>query len=948
MQDVARATCLTHPCPLPSRPIVRLRAAPRPYRLHCQLTRPFPPSLVFISFGALALALALSCTSWHQVGIITYAEGVELHEPNHPLGPRVWRLPSSIAEGSSDALHAILGIRSPDAAADDAHAAAASAPSQQPHAGMMMSAAGGAFGMPSYPGAEMYGPPGGGGGAAGGPPPGYSSGYPPGGGPPGGQFRGGQGGYPPVGGGGPPGYGGYPGGAPPGAGGYPGGPPNGAYPGAPPGYGGYPGGAPPTAGGYPGGPPAASAAPTMSAASAAAAAEEARKDACRRFFVRAADLDVKAVLAVRQATCAPPLAAAAAAEAAGFPTPQQAASGGGSGAGMHDGTGGGAMGDGLSPGAGSMGDAMQGGDGMWGQQQQQYGMQGGGFGGAAGGGSPGAPPPHHQQQQFGMPQAGAPGRIPGRIAAAAAAAAKAVAAGAESGAAEGKRAPRCTGSALAAATSVLEGCAPGGSARAMVFTGGPSVGGEGAIVGEDLTEQLRSHVDILNRRDSTRTKRITEHYQKLAVRAARKGFAIDLVGASLEETGLHEMRACVRASGGVALQAETFGAPHLRASLRRLFATDESSGEGEELRLGYSGTLELRASKECERAELLGFGSSASAIPQSGVVDTLMGRGGDEEGEAEVTEAGDARSFTWRVGSLNAHYAAAIQLTRAKESLAGPPRDAAYLQLSVAYTPAAGGRRMRVTTLRLPRLTHPVPPMQLLPAFDQQAAAALMVRLALRDVDDGAPPAEMLTTIDKSLIKTMKALCDYRKGDPGTVMLPPPCAQLPGLVFHLRRSPVVRTTGTSPDESAYFRLLVGSLPVFSTLVIVQPTLVGYELGRPAQALPLDPAAMHPERSLLLDTFLNVLLCHGASIAQLRRASKDAGGGGGGGPANAALSALEEAAHSDLEARELQRFPAPETFECDQYSSKARYVVQKLNPDVPLSTFLAGLYKAIVS
>ena len=116
----------------------------------------------------------------------------------------------------------------------------------------------------------------------------------------------------------------------------------------------------------------------------------------------------------------------------------------------------------------------------------------------------------------------------------------------------------------------------------------------------------------------------------------------------------------------------------------------------------------------------------------------------------------------------------------------------------------------------------------------------------------------------------------------------------------------------------------------------------------AQALPLDPAAMHPERSLLLDTFLNVLLCHGASIAQLRRASKDAGGGGGGGPGNAALSALEEAAHSDLEARELQRFPAPETFECDQYSSKARYVVQKLNPDVPLSTFLAGLYKAIVS
>ena len=33
--------------------------------------------------------------------------------------------------------------------------------------------------------------------------------------------------------------------------------------------------------------------------------------------------------------------------------------------------------------------------------------------------------------------------------------------------------------------------------------------------------------------------------------------------------------------------------------------------------------------------------------------------------------------------------------------------------------------------------------------------------------------------------------------------------------------------------------------------------------------------------------------------------------------------------------------------CEQYSSKARYLTQKLNPDVPLATFLQGLYQAIV-
>lgn len=50
---------------------------------------------------------------------------------------------------------------------------------------------------------------------------------------------------------------------------------------------------------------------------------------------------------------------------------------------------------------------------------------------------------------------------------------------------------------------------------------------------------------------------------------------------------------------------------------------------------------------------------------------------------------------------------------------------------------------------------------------------------------------------------------------------------------------------------------------------------------------------------------------------------------------------------DLKRHEEERFPAPETFECEQYSSKARYLVQKLNPDVPLSEFLQGLYKAVV-
>ena len=57
--------------------------------------------------------------------------------------------------------------------------------------------------------------------------------------------------------------------------------------------------------------------------------------------------------------------------------------------------------------------------------------------------------------------------------------------------------------------------------------------------------------------------------------------------------------------------------------------------------------------------------------------------------------------------------------------------------------------------------------------------------------------------------------------------------------------------------------------------------------------------------------------------------------------------LVSAAQADRDLLETGRFPAPEVFECEQYGSKARYLTQKLNPDVPLSEFLQGLYKAIV-
>lgn len=222
----------------------------------------------------------------------------------------------------------------------------------------------------------------------------------------------------------------------------------------------------------------------------------------------------------------------------------------------------------------------------------------------------------------------------------------------------------------------------------------------------------------------------------------------------------------------------------------------------------------------------------------------------------------------------------------------------------------------------------------------QKAVAALLVRQAVAKADGGASAPEMLKWIDRLLIKMMRTLCSFSKGNPGSVMLPREAGILPGLVFHMRRSAVLRTSGASPDRSCFFRLLASTLDTFSSLVMVQPTLIGYQPGDGSgRPLPLEPASVTPDRVLLLDSFTQLVVCKGGALALAARAA--------GSPAATEVEQLLRRVTSDAEALGANRFPAPMFIECEQGSSKARYLTQKVNPDVPLSTFLQGLYRAIV-
>lgn len=73
----------------------------------------------------------------------------------------------------------------------------------------------------------------------------------------------------------------------------------------------------------------------------------------------------------------------------------------------------------------------------------------------------------------------------------------------------------------------------------------------------------------------------------------------------------------------------------------------------------------------------------------------------------------------------------------------------------------------------------------------------------------------------------------------------------------------------SPDETAYFRILLNREIISNATVMIQPSLISYSFNSlPAPAL-LDVSSIAADRILLLDSYFSVVIFHGMTIAQWR-------------------------------------------------------------------------------
>ncbi|KAL9274716.1 transport protein SEC23 G-like protein [Drosera capensis] len=123
--------------------------------------------------------------------------------------------------------------------------------------------------------------------------------------------------------------------------------------------------------------------------------------------------------------------------------------------------------------------------------------------------------------------------------------------------------------------------------------------------------------------------------------------------------------------------------------------------------------------------------------------------------------------------------------------------------------------------------------------FDQEAAAAAMARLAIHCAEFQYA-RDVIQWLDDNLIR------------------------------FAAKSQFIDVFNSTPDETAYFRLMLNREGVLGSLIIIQPTLFQYSFDGPPEPVLLDICSVSPDVILLFDSYFYVVIHYGSKIAQWRK------------------------------------------------------------------------------
>ncbi|KAK8258774.1 hypothetical protein V6Z12_D13G011000 [Gossypium hirsutum] len=440
----------------------------------------------------------------------------------------------------------------------------------------------------------------------------------------------------------------------------------------------------------------------------------------------------------------------------------------------------------------------------------------------------------------------------------------------------------------------------------MAFLGGPSTEGPGAIVSKNLSEPIRSHKD-LDKDSAPHYHKAIKFYETLAKQLVHQGHVLDLFACAVDQVGVAELKVVVERTGGFVVLAESFGHSVFKDTLRRVF---QSGDKG--LGLSSNGIFEVNCSKDLKVQGVLG--PCASLEKRSPLCsDTIIGQG---------------NTSAWKMCGLDQATSLCLVFDIVRKDIPDATVQSSssqfYFQFLTFYQHSSGEMRLRVTTLSRRWVAGPGSIQDLISGFDQDAAAAAMARLVSFKMEIEAE-FDPIRWLDKALIHICSRFGDYQKDTPSSFSLSPRFSIFPQFMFHLRRSQFVQVFNNSPDETAYFRMILNRENVANSVVMIQPSLVSYSFQSVPEPALLDVTAIAADRILLLDSYFTVVIFHGSTIAQWRKAGyHDL-------PEHQAFAQLLQAPRDDADAIINERFPVPRLVICDQHGSQARFLLAKLNP-----------------
>ncbi|XP_060534163.1 protein transport protein Sec23A isoform X1 [Cylas formicarius] len=469
---------------------------------------------------------------------------------------------------------------------------------------------------------------------------------------------------------------------------------------------------------------------------------------------------------------------------------------------------------------------------------------------------------------------------------------------------QGKRYLRSTGVALSIAIGLLEGAYPNTGARVMLFVGGPCSQGPGQVVNDDLKQPIRSHHDI-HKDNAKYMKKAIKHYENLAMRAATNGHCVDIYSCALDQTGLMEMKQCCNSTGGHMVMGDSFNSSLFKQTFQRVFAKDQKN----ELKMAFNGTTEVKCSRELKIQG--GIGSCVSLNVKSPLVaDTEIGMGNTVQWKMCTFTPSTTLSLFFEV--VNQHSAPIPQGGRG------------CVQFITQYQHSSGQRKIRVTTIARNWADATANIHHISSGFDQECAAVIMARMAVYRAETDESP-DVLRWVDRMLIRLCQKFGEYNKDDPASFRLSENFSLYPQFMYHLRRSQFLQVFNNSPDETSFYRHMLMREDLTQSLIMIQPILYSYSFNGPPEPVLLDTSSIQPDRILLMDTFFQILIFHGETIAQWRNLKyQDM-------PEYDNFRQLLQAPVDDAQEILQTRFPMPRYIDTEQGGSQARFLLSKVNP-----------------